>query len=473
MNRPILSILLGFIALLSLGSCATYYQKNSKFQEYVASGNIDKARKLLDNTPKLQNGRNKLLFHLNSGWVSWMQDQPEASNRDFETADYMMETYKSNVANEALSIISNPALKPYQAEDFEKVMVNYYKSLNYLQLNKMDEALVECRKINIKLNQLNDRYKDHKNRYQRDGFAHLLMGLIYDASGDYNNAFIAYRNALEVYESDYSKNFGLHTPEQLKQDLLRTAYQTGFYEELAEYEKQFGYNYQHQPAEHGQAVVFWQNGLGPVKAEWSINFTKIAGDGGWVTFANEDLDLSFPFYIGDQSDREKSAFAQLSFMRVAFPKYLERPPVFNTANLIADTVIRQLEPVEDVNAIAFKTLHDRMIRDMANSLLRLATKKAIETATRRENQDLGAAIGILNALTEKADTRNWQTLPHTISYARIPLPAGSQTIQLRAQNKQGEQIESSINLDIKEGKTRFFAFQNLESYPPVSGNENR
>ncbi len=37
-------------------------------------------------------------------------------------------------------------------------------------------------------------------RYQHDAFANNLIGLIYDASGDYNNAFIAYRNAYDIYE---------------------------------------------------------------------------------------------------------------------------------------------------------------------------------------------------------------------------------------------------------------------------------
>ena len=69
----------------------------------------------------------------------------------------------------------------------------------------MEDALVEVRKINIRLQQLNDKYPDHKNRYQRDAFAQLLMGLIYDAAGDYNNAFIAYRNAYNTYQTDYLK----------------------------------------------------------------------------------------------------------------------------------------------------------------------------------------------------------------------------------------------------------------------------
>src|SRR5690606_26879271 len=99
--------------------------------------------------------------------------------------------------------------------------------------------LVECKRMNIRLNQLSDKYKSD-NKYKRDAFIHLLMGIIYDANKDYNNAFIAYRNALEVYQTDYQKMFNLGPPEQLKQDLLRTAYLSGFNEELARFEKDLG-----------------------------------------------------------------------------------------------------------------------------------------------------------------------------------------------------------------------------------------
>ena len=88
-------------------------------------------------------------------------------------------------------LVSNPEVRPYKPEDFEVIIINFYKALNYLQMNNMEDALVEVRKINIRLQQLNDKYPDHKNRYQQDAFAQLLMGLIYDAAGDANNAYTA------------------------------------------------------------------------------------------------------------------------------------------------------------------------------------------------------------------------------------------------------------------------------------------
>ena len=462
-NFKILLLLFSFFLIIS---CATYYQKNLKFQEYVTNGDLNKAKELLLKDKKSKENRNKLLYYFNLGWVNFMLQESLESNQNFSQADIIIEDQQKNYGMEALSLVSNPGIKPYKPEDFEVVLVNYYKTLNYLRLQQFDEALVECKKINIKLNQLNDRYKDNKNKYQQDAFAHLIMGLVYDADKDYNNAFIAYRNALEIYETDYAKYFEMVAPLQLKKDILRTASLIGFYDELHFYENQFGFKYEKSENKGGELIFLWQNGFGPVKSEWSINFSKLDGEGGWITLVNNDLGISFPFYIGDKSAKEKNAFANLSFLRVAFPKYLERPTYFKSAEIIANNKKYPLELSENINEIAFKTLNDRMMREIGSSILRLATKKALELAARKENENVGAALGIVNALTEKADTRNWQTLPNTISYARIALPEGENSIELKTYRNKN--YESKImKFDIKKNRTKFFVFHSLESLAPV------
>jgi len=450
-----------------LSSCATYYEKSIRFQEYVGRGELDKASEVLNKSKKAATGKDAILYYMNSGWLNWMQGNHEQSNRDFAEADRLIEDRQKNYALEALTLISNPSIKPYAPEDFEKVLVNYFKALNYLKLEQYDEALVECRKINLKLNQLNDTYKDKKNRYSSDAFAHLIMGLVYDSRGDYNNAFIAYRNAYETYQNIYRENFLTPVPLQLKKDLIRTAYQTGFSEEARRYEDELGIKYEPDKGAQGDLVFIWQNGFGPVKSEWSINFASSAGEAGWVVLANDEYGLSFPFFIGDRPKDEQDAFGNLSLVRVAFPKYLERKPVFSKATLSAGGTSCGLELAEDVTEIGFKTLHDRMLRELANSLLRLATKKALELSAREEDKDLGAAIGILNALTEKADTRNWQTLPHSIYYARLKLPEGEQEVRLTKEG-QAAAPDEKFSFTIRKGKTVFHYFQSLESYPPAS-----
>lgn len=455
------------VLLLAISGCASYYKTNLKFQENLYSGDLEKADKILEKDKKTPKGKNQLLYYLNRGYINWLLGNYEASNRYFGTADRLVEDYQKNYGYEALALLTNPMIKPYVPEDFESVMLNYFPALNYVKLGKYEDAIVECKRINLRLNKLNDKYSKNKNRYNRDAFAHTVMGLIYEADGQYNDAFIAYRNALEIYETDYTKYFGIGIPDQLKKDILRTAYYTGLDEEVKRYEEKFGIKFNKPEQPEAELVFFWMNGFGPVKDEWSINFTQLPGQGpGWIILADEENGMSFPLYIGDRSDREKAAFSDLRFLRVAFPKYVERRPIYTHASITSDAGCYTLEQMENINEIAFKTLQDRMMREMANSILRLATKKALEALARKENKDMGTLVGIINAITEKADTRNWQTLPYSISYARIPLKTGQNKITLKVNGLRGEVRDYSFDFTAKKGQTLFHYFHSIETIIP-------
>lgn len=460
------------IAIFTLTtSCATWYQKSQKFQSAVTSGDLNGAKKLIDKSSGEAAGRNRFLYFANAGWINQMTGDTDTSNYWLNRADLYIEDYQKNYGAEALALVTNPGVKPYAPEDPEKVMVNYYKAINYIDKGDLESAMVEARRINIRLNELNDKYKNRKNRYSNDAFAHLLMGLIYDASNDYNNAFIAYRNAAMVYDSLYSNQFGVVMPDMLKQDLLRTAWLNGFNDELDRFQTQFNTTYQHAPlGDNGQVVVLWENGFGPVKDEWSINFSILRGSGGFVTFQSDELGISFPFFLGDLGGGKGSSFGDLDFIRVAFPKYLVRPTIFTAASLSANGVTAPLNRCQDMSTLLIKTLHDRMLREMANSLLRLAAKKSLEAVVRDQDKTVGAIFSIFNAVTESADTRNWQTLPSEIWYTRMPLPAGEQTITLTTTAPNGNSKAHQINVSVKKGKTTFVTFRSLESgLPTISG----
>lgn len=453
-----------FLFPLVLGSCATWYQRTAAFQEAVTQGNFEQAEKILNKDKKKQTeGKNKILYYLNQGYIEFMLGHPGQSNEAFETAERLTEDQQKNALTEAAVLLSNPEIRPYKPEDFEVIMINFYKAMNYLQMNNLEDALVEARKINIRLQQLNDKYPDHKNRYQQDAFAHLLMGLIYDAAQDANNAFIAYRNAYNIYQSDYLKNFGLAAPEQLKKDMLRTAHTAGMYAEEKEYEQLFGQKYVPAPhPPHGELVLFWLNGLGPVKTEWGVTFAKEKRGDGAIVFHNEELGLTFPFFWGaDYNETEKNSLADLKIVRVVFPKYMERPVAYQEGTLTYNQTTYPLEMAENINEIAFKTLRDRMVRELSNSLLRVATKQSLQYAASQGNEWLGFAVGLANAFTEKADTRNWQTLPYSISYTRIPLSAAENNITLKFTGAQEAQETRQLTIPASPQGTRFFVYSTL------------
>ena len=110
--------------------CATWYQRTADFQAAVNMGNFEKANKLLDKDKKQATGKNRILYYLNKGYVEFMLGNPTHSNQYFETAENLIDEYHSNVGAEAAALITNPEARPYRPEDFEVIMINFYKALN-------------------------------------------------------------------------------------------------------------------------------------------------------------------------------------------------------------------------------------------------------------------------------------------------------------------------------------------------------
>lgn len=450
------------VGLLVLQSCATYYQSNLPFNEDFENGDLDKALAHLRAHSSEGNGKRQFLYDVNNGLVLSLLGRYEESNDYFEKAYLFGEDYRQNYLNEVASYLTNPMVTSYKGEDHEHLLLLYFKALNYLKLHKTDEALVECRRLNIRIQQLSDRYSSD-TKYRHDAFINNLMGIIYDIDKDYNNAFIAYRNAYETYSHDYSTLFGMGVPDQLKEDLLRTAFLGGMTAELEDYKREFNRpDFVYKEPAGGELVFFWHNGLSPVKAEWGINFL-ISRQGNWLTFYNNDLGLSFPFYIGDYSEKDQNALSGLEVLRVAFPKYVERPVYFSSATMETPDSSIDLQLAEDVNKIAFKALQERMNLELSKALIRVALKKTAEYELKKEDKTMGSVLGMINAITEKADTRNWQTLPHSIYYCRVPIPEGSTSVSLKLTTKEGKMVKHDFTYQIKKGETLFTTYSSLES----------
>jgi hypothetical protein len=427
------------------------------FNEQFAKHQYQKANEILDKNKYIQKKKNRLLFLLDKGVTLQMMGKYEESNEFLEQAYIFIDDFQRNVGREAMSVVTNEMMRDYEGEDFEKIFLHYYKALNYIMLNQLEEAMVEARRINIKLNEINDKYKG-ENKYKRDAFAHVLIGLLYEASGDNNNAFIAYRNAYEIYQEDYSKFFAMSAPKQLKIDLIRSAAKSGIAESQEFYEKEFNLSYEDMPKANKEAILFWHNGLGPVKDEWSIFFTVIKGQGGLVMFENKELGLNFSFYM--RSDNEKSSLGDLKVVRVAFPKYEVRKEVFTRGSAQYEGKEYTFELLENINEIALKSLRDRMVRELSKTLLRVALKQAAEQAARTQNEGVGAAVSVFNAATEKADTRNWQTLPARINYTRIPVKSDTMRFDILTYRGNSKMIEGELKISDKR-KLSFGIFHSI------------
>lgn len=456
-----------FSLIVLFTSCGTYNAQVGDYYGHLREGEYDKAAKALDKNKLLKKNRNYLLYLLERGKMSHLLHQWDSSNAYFNEADRLMETAGASAKDIILGSLMNPMMESYKAEDFEKYLVHYYKALNYLQLGRADEAMVEARRISLRAYTQDD--KAGRNKYGEDAFSYMLQGLIYEKNLDINNAFIAYRNAVDVYLKHDGDYYGTKIPEQLKKDLLRTAYQNGFTDELQRYEKLMNTTYTNETnSEGGELILFWENGSAPVKAQQDIWFTLNKGNFGNFFFTDGGNNYNIPFDVSSGYNTGNINLEDLRSFRVALPKYQAQALFYSGATAQSNNATYSLEAAENINTLAFTTLKERMLRELSSSLTRLAIKKLAEAAIRPKDKDendkgkseeqkkkekksenrreaIALGLQVFSFVSEKADTRNWQSLPHTIYYTRIPLQKGENKISLQLNGKSSPAIEIGVN----------------------------
>lgn len=441
------------VACLTAG-CKSYYAKTLVFNTKYEQRDYAGAMQYLDSEEKLQRSNNKVLYDLNYGTAAFMAEDSKTSIEHFSEADKYDEDFTKNYAYEALALISNPMVRPYQMEYYESVLLHFYQAMNYVRQNDYEGALVECRRMNLSLQRQDDAFKKHDGkRYSRDAFGHLLMGLVYEAAGDNNNAFVAYRNSYEIYKDDYVGMYNVEVPSTLKAAIIRTAYKTGLMSEGVQFEKEFEMTYVKSSKDSGRLVMLVLDGLGPIKTEKVLEFVKVPS-AGMVTYYCSELGWTIPVYYDDLSGSDKSAIDDFSMMRIALPQMESRASSCQQVQVLIDSSMHMPTVVEDVDQIAKQSLRDRHWAELGKAVLRAATKAAASKVAREKNEYVGLLVNLAGAIAEKADTRGWMSLPARIELIDVELPAGEHKIEYKTCDG-----TTTASVTIVAGKSSFLTFR--------------
>jgi hypothetical protein len=409
-------------------------------EAWLAQARFDDADHLIEEQARRYGRKNQVLYALDRGMTLHYAGRHEDSNRFLERAEQLIdELFTKSVTAETSAMLSNDLTLPYEGEDFETVMINVVAALNYALLNQWDDALVEARKVDHKLNVINDRYAK-KNVYREDAFARYLSGILYEGRGELNDAFIAYRKAYDTYRV-YREQYGTPIPPTLPGDLLRVTEALGLTDEHAEYRTLFptaAWTSQKEFRTQAEVIVVSYDGLAPIKV-------------------NEFVDAPIPDGSGG-----------IYILRVAFPKFVPRPTGLSGADVrvMGDGRVAASQRtflVEDITAIAQKDLADRIGRISAKAIARAAAKYAATRAAEHgvnqsQGNGSGAIVGLLGNIyslaTEQADTRSWRTLPGAIRMARVLVPPGSYTVDV-VPDGAGATISHDVTLEA--GRKLFIA----------------
>lgn len=440
------------ITIVTLCSCqSSFYISTFSFNKQYERRDYPQAIKELNSTNVLKKKkRNKVLYYLNYATLLHLSGNYNESITYFNLADkYISEHNRLSIADAALTVATNSMKTNYRTESFEQIMLHYYQAINYISIKNYEEALVECRKMNEELQKLDDYRKDNGKHYTQDAFGHYVMGILYETISDYNNAFIAYRNALNIYETDYTTLYDTPAPTALKTAVIRAAYATGFVQDAREFEKKYNLTYSPDKTK-GHLIAFIEDGNSPVKNERVFNFTQ-SGKSGLMSYTSDDGSLNIPIILPTGSS-ESNSIKDVKSITLALPKYDPRTKQMPNNMYQIDGQVKMAAMVENLNKIAPQSLKDRFWRELGTAIVRVGVKQAVSSVVAQKNEWAGLAISITQAITEKADTRHWQTLPAYIHIIDMEIDPGQHNIVLPSGD--------NVTFSVEKGQTAFVSIKN-------------
>ncbi|MDX9730904.1 MAG: hypothetical protein RBT63_03950, partial [Bdellovibrionales bacterium] len=395
--------------------CASYQHK------------VDEARRGLKGQPEAaverlrllaaETGRDQLVYTLDYATALQIVGRYEESAKTFLQAERLAdEKDYHSISNVAGSLVLNEEMVQYKGDDFEKVLINGLNALNFLKLGRLEEALVETRRVNEKLYKLK---MDGKKAFNQSPFAFYLGAMIWEADRKFDDAYIAYAKTYEV-----APHYG-----PLREDLIRSALRAQRNEDAEKWKKQFpeiAVKPEWRKRDYGEVVLIFQQGWGPRK----------------------------------EPRPESPLFPRLRAVR----NYVDsaRMNVVRSEEVVASSLTTKIYSVEE---IATKALDDDFARLVGARVAGVATKAVVAEQVRQKDKALGDLTWILLNLADRADLRQWSTLPATFQVARARVPKGTYRVdiyELSGVLDEIGRIAKSEDVEVKPSEKTFLVWRSIE-----------
>lgn len=354
-------------------------------------------------------GDDQLLYLLNLGMAYHLAGKWDESIQTLLKADAIAEIKDYiSLSREAGSILLNDGLLQYKGDDYEKVLIHIYLSLNFLMKNDLDGALVEARRVNEILQRFRD---ESKRKYEQSSLAFYLSAMIWEANRDWDDAYIAYNDTYKHFkENDY-----------LKEDLLRLSKRADRQDDYEKWRNKFGNRtYSAPDKESGELILIYQQGRGPVKKPHP-SFDKI-------------------------------------------PKLFPVGTIAMKASLEVNGKKAKTQTIYNLQDVAIKSLEEQYALIIGKRVGGLAAKFIVSQQVAKKNEALGMATWIGLNLMDQADLRQWSNLPETFQIARMYLKPGTYDVNVSALDYAGKataEAQKFEKVKINKGKITFLNWRSF------------
>jgi hypothetical protein len=436
------------IALVFVG-CAPSLKWYPQMNQCLQNRQYDAALKLIDQNKASYSQHNAVLFYLDQGLVAHYGGYYEQSNQALSKAESLMQDlYTTSISKKAATFLINDNAYPYRGEDFESALVNLFMAINYAAMQQWDDALVEARKVDAKLGMFNAQYgANEKNAYEEDAFIRFLMGILYEADGEVNDAFISYRKAEEIYRGTYRRLYGLGPPYLLLEKYIYTAESLRFNSEIRSLRRiypRLSVPSRRESPKTGDVYLIHYNGFGAEKVQ---NFFLVRMPDRYV------LKLPYPVFKDSPC---RTASSKVILNEVKTGRSFELRTV----------------AVENISGIARLNLHNRIARIKLKAFARvtakyIAAKEAEKKARKDNNAGLANLIHMFSQtamiVSEQADIRHWRTLPAQIRLGEAILPPGTYQGSVQLLDRNGGTLKTIPipNFSVNPGEKRILTVRSF------------
>jgi len=399
-RRPGLAIFFLFLLVGLLSGCAG---KLNRASDYFYADRPEQALEVLNQGDNWSN-RSQLLFLMEKGVVLHQLGRYQESVEVLLKAVALIDEFELISASEQVgSVMTSEWLVRYKGEYSERLWVHSYLMMNYLLLNRFDDALVEAKQALKRLGQQGKALQD-------DYFTRSLIALCYSLLGEDNDALLVYRQLAK----------DLPNPTPVAADLVKHAARLGMNDLVQQYQP-----YAHgAPAGEAELVVFLATGQIPVKQPGNVVLPPT-------------IRFSFPFYPVRSAPE---------------PRVNIQPAPIGNISILST----------DLNQVARQSLEVRKAGIIAKETVRVGAKEATARAVGRNSGEVAEAMTRITLfLLEEPDTRCWQTLPARLSLIRIPLSAGVHQLRLRIPGS-GRFASGQIELpeiELRRGQHLFYSLR--------------
>ncbi|NBX76285.1 MAG: hypothetical protein EBQ92_07005 [Proteobacteria bacterium] len=396
---------------LGLGACASYTQQAREMVNAFEAQNFDLAAEQVK-VFAAKKDQDEALHLVELGTIYHASGRYKEAIEVFQQAERLASwSDYTSISQEAGSVLLNESVKTHQLDTYERVLISMYLAIDYTLLGEWESALVEARRVN---HQLNKMISEGHPTYTQNGFAKYLAGMLFERNGEWNDAWVDYK---QLYKWDPS--FPLNSI-----GLMRMSSKLKSEEDFQRYKKLFPGAPKHQlSAGEGELVLLAEVGRAPEKIP-DPEFAVV------------------PKFM--------PRFSQARRLRIKS----QQTQSFAETHLLFD-----------IEKAAIIDLEEKRGGMIAKRLASIALKKAAVDATAAKSekkQNIESLGNLFIYLSERPDLRSWLLLPGSLQVARMSVPVGKHDLVVEELDQNGT-VLASRNLGSVEVKPYSINFLNARS----------